>query len=164
MIMSVEIYNPVRWWHRITQVFWVNKKTYSKFWLAWHNGIDIAFPIAWTKWPLYSPVKWKVILRTSDPEWYGNYIRILTDPNVNWSCYEITMAHLDSFNVKVGDRVTPASKVWVMWNTWFSTWVHLHLWVREKKLWTIQNYYNWYKWSINFSIKEYERNIINIPK
>lgn len=162
--MIMNIYSPIKWSYRVTQKFGVNPSSYKKYWLNGHNWIDLAFPIAGTKWPLYSPVKWKVTVRTDDKVWYWKYIRIETDPELDWSSLEITMAHLDSFNVKVWDRVTPASKIWIMWTTWNSTWVHLHLWVRIKKKWVVQNYYNWYKWSVDFGIKEYEGRMVNIPK
>jgi len=151
----ISIYNPIRWEYRITQIFWANPQVYKQFWLAWHNWIDLAFPISWTKWPLYSPVKWKVVVRAEDPRWFGKYIKIETDENELWEVYEITMAHLDSFNIKVWDRVWPNKKIWIMWTTWFSTGVHLHLWVRVKKNWIVQNYYNWYKWAVDFEMKGY---------
>ncbi|HNG96901.1 MAG TPA: M23 family metallopeptidase [Candidatus Absconditabacterales bacterium] len=151
----ISIYNPIRGEYRITQIFGANPQVYKQFGLAGHNGIDLAFPISGTKGPLYSPVKGKVVVRAEDPRGFGKYIKIETDENELGEVYEITMAHLDSFNIKVGDRVGPNKKIGIMGTTGFSTGVHLHLGVRVKKNGIVQNYYNGYKGAVDFEMKGY---------
>jgi len=146
---------------RVTQLFWENPKVYNKFWLKGHNWIDYAWPKAWDKVEIYSPIKGKVVIKQFDPEWYGNYLRIETDVQEDWFIYEITLWHFDSIlnTINVGSIVDAGSLLGIMWTTWHSTWVHLHMWVRRKKWWAIDQYNNWYKWSLDFATW-----VVNWPK
>ena len=133
----------VKNWY-ITQKFWENPKYYGKFWMDWHNWIDIGsnrIPA-----PIYAIKDWDVV--HSIHKIYWKQVKLYTSDWNNMYRY----AHLDEF--KKWDII------WMTWNTGNSNWIHLHI----SKYEVDENRYrvnrdNWYFWAIdcldeieNFSI------------
>jgi murein DD-endopeptidase MepM/ murein hydrolase activator NlpD len=117
---------PVRWpldVRRVTQIYGVNEENYRKFGLAGHNGIDFGCD---TGTPVKAMAAGEVVLATSDPEGYGNVIRIW---HAALRCYTV-YAHLSKMNVKVGDKVAVGGVIGLSGNTGNSTGAHLHFEVR----------------------------------
>ena len=96
-----------------------------------HKGIDIAAPI-WT--PVLSIWDWVVEYASTDGDaefkWYWNTIVIKLS---NW--YRILYAHLASFNVKPWDKIKAWKEIAKVWDTWTSTWAHLHMEIRKWTPW-----------------------------
>lgn len=108
----------------------VNARLTSKFgWRdigrgkEWHQGVDLASPIAGFKVPVFASaggeVVWSAPLST-----YGNSVRIVH--TVNGKTYETNYAHLDKIMVKSGQRVKQGEQLGVMGNSGGSFGVHLH--------------------------------------
>ncbi len=100
-------------------------------WHHEHKGIDIAAP-TWT--PVLSIWDWVVEYTSTDedPEfkWYWNTVVIKLS---NW--YRVLYAHLDSFSVKEWDTIKAWQEIAKVWNTWASTWAHLHMEIRKWSSW-----------------------------
>jgi len=135
------IISPVKGDYKITQNFWGNEKIYKKFWLKWHNGQDIALPI-WTE--IFSPIDWMIKIKDSQNDWYGNHLFVTEQ----WFCRErrqVILAHLSKIIVEDWTEVKAWDLIWFSGNTWFSTWPHLHWWIRRiMAYWRYKNYDNWY--------------------
>lgn len=101
----------------LTQQFGVNKANYIQFGLQGHNGLDYGLPL---KTQIIAPHGGVVLEAASDPGGYGLYLKIesATEGSV--------LAHLDSFQVKVGDTVVEGQPVGLSNNTGNSTGPHLH--------------------------------------
>ena len=120
---------------RLTQSYGNNFKVNWK-WMYWeivkwrnkHEGLDYASETPWKKIPCYSSVDWTVT-KTWFSSWWGNYVYIEFD----W--YELIYAHLDKITCKEW-TIKYFDEVWIIWNTWNSTWVHLHYWLR--KVWWVR--------------------------
>ena len=125
---------------RISQEFWWNKEMYARFNLAWHNWMDFASP-EWTA--IFSPVDWDVFFTDYQATWYWKYIKIRNSEN------EIVFWHLSVIWVEIWNKVKIWDLIWYTWNTGFSTWAHLHFWVREMKNWYVDSYDNWYFWYVD---------------
>lgn len=143
---------------KISQVFWDDfiraedwMLNYASMGLKWHNWIDFKVP-AWT--PIYSPIDW--IIKTKDDwrHWYWLCIK-LRNP---YKWIEIVLAHLSNTIAWDGKKVYQWDLLWYSWNTWSSTWPHLHLGMRKiencryvknvfKK--KVLNYDNWFLWYID---------------
>lgn len=100
----------------LTQGFGVNKPNYVQFGLEGHNGLDYALPL---KTQVVAPHSGKVIEATFDSG-YGNYLKIENDKEGS------VLAHLDSFQVKVGDTVSEGQPIALSGTTGNSTGPHLH--------------------------------------
>lgn len=124
----------------ISQKFWENPEIYKRFNLSWHNWIDFAAP-EWT--PVFSPINGKIYFTDYQPTWYWKYIKIRNEEN------EVIFWHLSQIWVEVWDEIKKWDFLWYTWNTGFSTWPHLHFWIREIENWVIKNYDNWYFWYID---------------
>lgn len=124
----------------ISQKFWGNAEMYSRFNLAGHNWFDFATP-EWT--PIFSPIDWKLFFADYQATWYWKYLKIRNDEN------EVIFAHLSSIWKVIWDEIKKWDFIWYTWNTGFSTWAHLHFWIREIENWTVKNYDNWYFWYVN---------------
>ena len=108
---------PFRGDYRLTQGFGENPASYAKFGLKGHNGLDYGLP---TGTQVIAPHSGKVIEATNDPNGYGNYLKIENDKEGS------VLAHLQSFQVKVGDIVSEGQPVGFSNNTGNSTGPHLH--------------------------------------
>ena len=108
---------PFRGDFRLTQKFGENPSTYSRFGLKGHNGLDYGLP---TGTQVIAPHGGKVIEAQNDPNGYGLYIKIENDKEGS------VLAHLKTFQVKVGDSVSEGQPVALSDNTGFSTGSHLH--------------------------------------
>lgn len=125
---------------KISQKFWWNFSMYRRFNIAWHNWTDFACPI-WT--PIFSPIDWIVKNLDYQPCWYWKFIRIWNEK------IEIIFAHLSNIGIKINQKIKSWDYLWLTWNTWFSTWAHLHFWIRFLKWWNILNYNNWFLWYLD---------------
>lgn len=138
------IISPVKEWFRISQSFWWNKKAYEKFWMIWHNGQDIATPV-WVK--VTAPFDWIIELRDSWDKWYWKHIRLTEE---YWTeRRQVVLAHLLSYKdwIKHRQEVRAWEHIWFTWDSWNSTWPHLHFWLRRiLKNWRVKNYDNGYLW------------------
>ena len=129
---------------KITQDFWNNfiwnwKNYYSQFGLKWHNWVDYSAKI-WTK--IFSPISWVVSLWNQWKTWYWKYIKI-----TNYDLWlEIIYWHLSEFSVKHWDIISQKTYLWKTWNTWWSTWPHLHFGLKQiDDFWNILNKDNWFQ-------------------
>lgn len=89
----------------------------------WHQGIDLASPIAGKKVPVYASAD-GTVSRSQTLGTYGNVVMI--KHVFGGKVYETNYAHLDSRLVKVGDKVKQGQKIGIMGNTGGSFGVHLH--------------------------------------
>lgn len=108
---------PFRGEFRLTQGFGENPASYAKFGMKGHNGLDYGLP---TGTQIIAPHGGKIIETSSDPTGYGNYIKIENDKEGS------VLAHLKSFQVKVGDMVSEGQPIGISNNTGNSTGPHLH--------------------------------------
>jgi len=108
----------------VTQKWGVNPQVYSQFGLKGHNGTDYRLfdesGKRATTALLYAPHDGKVIEARNDPKGYGLYLKIENDKQGS------ILGHLESFNVKVGQKVNTGQLIGVCDNTGFSTGSHLH--------------------------------------
>ena len=102
---------------RLTQLFGENPEMYKRFGLLGHNGVDIGLP---TGTQVVAPHGGKVLEATNDPTGYGLYLKIENAKEGS------ILAHLQSFQVKVGDTVSEGQPVALSNNTGNSTGPHLH--------------------------------------
>lgn len=102
---------------RLTQGFGENPDMYARFGMKGHNGLDYGLP---TGTQVLAPHSGKVIEAASDPTGYGNYLKIESDIEGS------VLAHLKTFEVKVGDQVNEGQLVAYSNNTGNSTGPHLH--------------------------------------
>ena len=108
---------PFREEFRLTQGFGENPVSYAKFGMKGHNGLDYGLP---TGTQIIAPHGGKIIETSSDPTGYGLYIKIENDKEGS------VLAHLKSFQVKVGDTVSEGQPIGISNNTGNSTGPHLH--------------------------------------
>lgn len=101
----------------LTQGFGENPASYSQFGLLGHNGLDYGLP---TGTQVIAPHNGKVIEAAFDQYGYGNYIKIENDKEGS------VLAHLQVFQVKVGDIVSEGQPIGLSNNTGNSTGPHLH--------------------------------------
>ena len=94
--------------------------------LVWnHWWLDIAWPV-WTK--VFSTTHWKVV-RIKRIWGWGKSIDIMS---TNWEImYTLRYAHLSQILVKNWQEVFAWTEIWLSWNTWNSSWPHLHYWICE---------------------------------
>lgn len=89
----------------------------------WHQGVDLASPVAGLKVPIYASasgeVVWSAPLST-----YGNSVRIVH--TINGKTYETNYAHLDKATVVKGQIVKQGEQIGIMGNTGGSFGIHLH--------------------------------------
>lgn len=86
----------------------------------WHQGIDLA---STGKVPIYASAD-GVVIRTGVLGTYGNVVMI--QHTINGKRYDTNYAHLDSYSVKVGQKVKAGQQIGIMGNTGRSFGVHLH--------------------------------------
>ena len=108
---------PFRGDFRLTQGFGENPAAYAKFGMKGHNGLDYGLP---TGTQVIAPHSGKVIEATNDPTGYGNYLKIENAKEGS------VLAHLQTFQVKVGDMVSEGQPIALSNNTGNSTGPHLH--------------------------------------
>ena len=125
MANVLKLFYPVEpFKYRITQLFGENPQWYPL--TNGHNGIDWGLPMR-TK--IFATLPGTVIRVASDPNGYGNHIRIKHDNNL-MSLY----GHLDENNfslVQVDDHVRTGQHIGFSGNTGRSTGPHLHYEVRR---------------------------------
>jgi len=108
---------PFRGNFGLTQGFGLNPADYACFGLKGHNGLDYGLP---TGTQVIAPHDGKVIEAQNDPSGYGNYIKIENTKGGS------VLAHLQTFQVKVGDMVSEGQPIALSNNTGNSTGPHLH--------------------------------------
>ena len=86
---------------------------------AFHAGLDFAGN---TNDPIYATMSGKVIVAEFNNGGLGNVIWLQHNDDNYFSAY----AHLESFNVSAGDKVTKGQQIGGMGTTGYSTGVHLH--------------------------------------
>ena len=86
---------------------------------AFHAGLDFAGD---TNDPIYATMSGTVMVAEFNNGGLGNVIWIKHDNDNYFSAY----AHLESFNVSAGDKVTKGQRIGGMGTTGYSTGVHLH--------------------------------------
>ena len=86
---------------------------------AFHAGLDFAGN---TNDPIYATMSGTVIVAEFNNGGLGNVIWIKHDDDTYFSAY----AHLETFNVSAGDKVTKGQQIGGMGTTGYSTGVHLH--------------------------------------
>lgn len=138
--MLDKLYRPVRGERsidrRLTQKRWERPEYYKTIWWPYHLWLDYAWPKPWDKSKVYASHDW-IVSVLSDPKWFGNYVTI------DWWEYVTYYAHLSAISVKSWDKVMLNQEIWTMWNTWNSSAVHLHFWLRMK------DRSAWYKWWVD---------------
>jgi murein DD-endopeptidase MepM/ murein hydrolase activator NlpD len=88
-----------------------------------HAGIDLVNKNG-GKVPVYASAEGRVRLVKTTKDGYGKYV-IMTHM-VNGQKYETVYAHLDVYQVKVGDKLKQGQQLGIMGNTGIGTGVHLH--------------------------------------
>lgn len=88
-----------------------------------HAGVDLVNNSG-GKVPIYASASGTVRLVKTGNTGYGKYV-IITH-SIRGVKYETVYAHLDSYSVKVGQKVTQGEKIGIMGNTGIGTGVHLH--------------------------------------
>lgn len=89
----------------------------------YHQGVDLASPIAGLKVPIYASAD-GVVSRAQVLSSYGNVVML--KHVIGGKPYETNYAHLDSYCVKVGQKVKQGQKIGIMGMTGRSYGVHLH--------------------------------------
>lgn len=89
----------------------------------WHQGVDLASPVAGAKVPVYAAADGEVSY-AAPLSTYGNSVRIVH--KIDGVTYETNYAHLDRIMVKRLERVKKGQQIGVMGNTGGSFGVHLH--------------------------------------
>lgn len=103
---------------KITSPYWVDRGDHT------HGGIDY-WAKKWT--PIYSMVEGTVDRVLYEKWWFGNYVVIKDN---EWR--EIIYAHLkEKPDLQPGQKIAMWEEIWKVWNTWKSTWPHLHFEIRE---------------------------------
>lgn len=95
-------------------------------WTNYYGGIDWAVN---TGTPVKAAQKGQIILVRSDATGYGIHVRIQHDKG-----YLTIYGHLASFNVAIGDEVTPGQVIGLSDNTGNSTGPHLHFELRQNNV------------------------------
>lgn len=108
---------PFRTNFPITQLFGVNKETYSRFGLQGHNGIDYGMPVGTE---IVAPHSGKVLEAYFDATGYGLYLKIENEKEGS------VLAHLSEHFVSIGTDVMEGQLIAKSGNTGFSTGPHLH--------------------------------------
>lgn len=108
---------------RLTQYFGSNASAYAKFGLKGHNGIDYGIP---NGTELYSAINGKVTEVANDTTGYGKYVKIENDEA------GVIYGHMQSWKVKVGDKVKAGQLIGLSNNSGNSTGPHLHFGVFPK--------------------------------
>ncbi len=104
-----------------TVLWWASYKYGWDVWYGWHGWTDIASSRGT---PVYSIAKWKVIEAKKALGWWKF---VTVEHYVYGKKVFSNYAHLDKITVNVWDRVNAWEQIWTVWNTWNSTWNHLHL-------------------------------------
>lgn len=86
----------------------------------WHQGVDLA---STGKVAIYAAADGEVI-RSGPLSTYGNVVMIRH--TINGKRMDTNYAHLDSYNVKVGQKVKQGQPIGIMGNTGRSFGIHLH--------------------------------------
>ncbi|MEK5231444.1 M23 family metallopeptidase [Lysinibacillus sp. FSL K6-0232] len=86
----------------------------------WHQGVDLA---STGKVPIYASAA-GVISRAQALSSYGNVVMIRH--TINGKVYETNYAHLDSYCVRIGQRVRQGQQIGVMGNIGRAFGIHLH--------------------------------------
>ena len=103
---------------KITSEYWVDRWDHKHGWIDYWSNEGT---------PVYSMVEWTIDRVLYEDNWFGNYVVV---KDKDWK--EIIYAHLkEKPDLEVGQIIAMGQKIWEVWNTWHSTWPHLHLEVRE---------------------------------
>ena len=102
-----------------------------------HLGMDVAYTRRYDKAgnpiaiPVYSPVDGKIVVavsnQTESKTGFGNYVKIQETASSTTNITYVTLAHLETVTVKVGDVVKKGDKVGTVGSTGASTGLHLHV-------------------------------------
>lgn len=111
---------PFRGSYNVTQRFGANPKSYERFGMDGHNGVDWAVPDGTE---LLTPVNGTIIEDANDVGGYGLYVVIREDGSGD----EWLLGHLKLDNVSLGQHVTGGQRLGLSDNTGNSSGPHLHL-------------------------------------
>jgi len=121
----------------------------------------------WKKWELNKTSTWKLFthhwIDLVLPKWTpiisfsSGYVKIAENIKGYWNCVVIESVvnnetlffcyeHLDSLNVLAWEKVKKWDIIWTCWNTWNSSWYHLHFQI-DKDTWSFHPY--WGSWEDN---------------
>jgi len=107
---------------RLTQGFGERPEvSRARFGLPGHNGIDWGLPVGT---PVLAVDAGKVIVRHTSATGFGRYIKL----QHSWG--QSLYAHLDEFQVEIGDEVERGQRVGLSGDSGFSTGPHLHFGIR----------------------------------
>jgi murein DD-endopeptidase MepM/ murein hydrolase activator NlpD len=129
---------------KVTQIFGINKATYSQFGLQGHNGLDLRCKVGT---PLFAPCDGQVKIGFDGAHaGYGKWIKIRSGDR------EITLGHLNSQEITDGAYVKMGQLIGYTGNTGFSTGPHLHITLKQLApssqniwLWLVKNQGNGFK-------------------
>lgn len=105
-------------------IFNYNNTSFYKF----HEGVDYNFNYQ----KIYAPFDW-IVKFSWKLKWYWNIIIFENNEKTDY----IILAHLNEFFFKNWDSFKFWELLWISWNTWQSTWPHLHF--ELYKNWIIQS-------------------------
>jgi len=101
----------------VTQYFAENPALYSRFGLAYHNGVDYVRPHGS---PMYAIEEATVVEVNDHPEGFGRHLRLIsTKPDKSGLYREWTYGHCDKILVKQNDIVFEGKHIANMGNTGF---------------------------------------------
>lgn len=166
-----------RWWWvvddtksmlDIEENLWNSKKKlrdYDLEYMKWQIKELHSWPKHCTVWksvsriktaPIYSTITWVIVKLKRNSDCFWNQIVI------KWEKYATNYAHLDTMHWEKWNEVKAWELIWTMWNSWNSSWAHLHYDILQNRwlIWTLINtitQYTWSLWIANyFAIKEEE--------
>ena len=118
---------------------------YSKWGMKWHDGVDFATPV-WT--PVMAGLDGIVRVPPFMATWYGHYL--IVEKTRTDGVSELLFAHLSKIIVKTWESVKKDQIIGYTWNSWGSTWPHLHFSLKFKDLkWNVLNKNNGFKWAVD---------------
>lgn len=106
---------------QLTQGFGENPQLYARFGQPGHNGLDFGCPLGT---PVRAAASGKVVRRRVDPQGYGRYLML------EHAGYHTLYAHLESWEVGLGESVQAGQVIARSGNSGFSTGPHLHFELR----------------------------------
>jgi len=121
--MAIKLNYPVS--GPITQYFGENPDFYKQWGYAGHNGVDFGIP---NGTPIMASVDGTVEKAEFENNGYGNFVKLShMDGATKYYTY---YGHLQSFSVKVGQKVTAGTVIGLSNNTGASTGPHLHFGIK----------------------------------
>lgn len=126
------LYRKVYSMLRLSTYYW-----WRDIWAWTHQWVDMACVI-WT--PVYATHDW--IVTVAWTRW-NRWNTITIQHERNWKTYYSVYAHLSKIDIQVWDIVKEWEKIWEVWDSWNTTWPHLHFQIDIKEWWNHPYFPSW---------------------